>query len=199
MRGGYDDTASDRLLREAGALRRAGDPEPCYTEAELRRHVIAHEILIGADHTWSEDSMLYADMPPGEDKRLTWHELMGMVHATARQRQYLRCMLKLGRTALVAEECGVEVQAVRRGLCRLFLRMEAALPAVTEAMPERWAADLFWEEIRHKHAQVYHAPPRQKVSAYRHERSRQEMSIRRERDRRGRFVKSLESALREDG
>jgi hypothetical protein len=197
MRGGYDDTERDRRERdEAESNRllrahRALNKDGVYSESALARRTAA-EILAGDLKVWSEDSMLFADRPD-EETRVTFDELLSAVNITARQRRYYRLIKRLGRYDLVAAECGVGDKAVRRTLARLFLRVHAAYPAVAESMPTDWARRLFNDELRCKFALVYHKPPAQKISAYRHERSRQELAIKKAakccRDGKGRFAR----------
>ena len=170
MRGHYDDTASDRLLREAGALRRAGDPEPCYTEAELRRktrqevRAISHEIMIGQDVQFAEDTLLVGPESP----RVTIDELASAACLTARQRLYIRLMRRYGQQAHVAAYVGVARSSVSHVLSRAYLRIQAAYPVLQERLPEDWARQLFEAELRQKRQLIYHKPPAQNVSAFLH-------------------------------
>jgi hypothetical protein len=167
---GYDDTASDRLLREAGALRRAGDPEPCYTEAELARktrqevRAISREIRIGQDVQFAEDTLLVGPESP----RVTIDELAHAACLTARQRLYIRLMRRYRQQAHVAAYVGVVRSTVSETLSRAYLRIQAAYPALQERLPANWARQLFEQELRRKRQLIYHRPPAQNVSAFLH-------------------------------
>lgn len=160
-----EEIEADRILREAGAFANEGDHSeyPCWTERDLVYRT-AREIALGDDVPFTE----YALFPPGQRPTLRISEMLK--HLTRNQRETVRLMQKYQNQTKVGEVMGKTQAAVSGVLIRAYLRiMELHETLRRDEQPSDFGRWLWFEEQRTKFRQVYRAPRKAWMSAYRHD------------------------------